>query len=149
MPENLKIAVISDTHNQIPENLPETIWSADEIWHLGDVCRSETLDILETLPGALAVVQGNNDPYLQWKDSLVLERNGLRFQLQHLPPRSVDPTVTALLFGHMHYPIKEQLPGGLALNPGAVTGPRNRSVSSFAWLNLFVNGTWTWNVQKI
>jgi len=149
MPENLKIAVISDTHNQIPEHLPGAIESADEIWHLGDVCRPETLGVLDTLSGNLTVVQGNNDPYFHWEDSLLLERNGLRFQLQHLPPRDVDPTLTALLFGHMHYPIREQLPGGLVLNPGAITGPRNRSDSSFAWLSLSIDGTWTWEVQKI
>ncbi len=149
MSEDLKIAVISDTHNQIPDNLPETIGSADEIWHLGDVCRPETLGVLDTLAGILTVVQGNNDPYFHWEDSLVLDRNGLRFQLQHLPPRNVNPKVTALLFGHMHYPIREQLPGGLVLNPGAITGPRNRSAASFAWLNISIEGAWTWNVQKI
>lgn len=148
MPANLKIAVISDTHNQIPESLLKAIESADEIWHLGDVCRPETLDVLDTLPGILTVVQGNNDPYFHWKERLRLERNGLRFQLQHLPPREVSPTITAVLFGHMHYPIKEQLTGGLALNPGAITGPRNQSASSFAWLNLTIEGTWSWEVQK-
>lgn len=149
MPANLKIAVISDTHNRIPVSLPETIRAADEIWHLGDVCSPDTLEVLDTLPGILNVVQGNNDPYFQWEDRLLLVRNGLRFQLQHLPPSEVDPATTALLFGHMHYPIREQIPGGLALNPGAITGPRNHSAPSFAWLNISSEGSWTWDVHKI
>ena len=145
---DLQIAVISDTHNQIPERLPPALAPADEIWHLGDVCRPETLNVLNTLSAVLTVVQGNNDPYFHWEDRLLLERNGLRFQLQHLPPRSVDPTLTALLFGHMHYPIKEHLAGGLSLNPGAITGPRNNSVSSFAWLSISTEGEWTWDIRN-
>ncbi len=148
MPANLSIAVISDTHNQIPERLPSALETADEIWHLGDVCRPETLNILDTLSAALTVVQGNNDPYFHWKDQLLMERNGLRFRIQHMPPHEVDPLLTAVLFGHMHYPIKECLVGGLALNPGAITGPRNNSFSSFAWLTISNKGNWTWEIEN-
>lgn len=144
----LSIAVISDTHNQIPERLPSALEPADEIWHLGDVCRPETLNVLDTLSAPLTVVQGNNDPYFHWEEHLSVERNGLRFRLQHMPPRVVDSSLTALLFGHMHYPIKEHLAGGLALNPGAITGPRNNSAPSFAWLSISSEGNWTWEIRN-
>lgn len=149
MPANLKIAVLSDTHNRIPDTLPDLIESADEIWHLGDVCRPETLDVLNRMPSELTVVQGNNDPYFHWETCVTLERNGLRFQLQHLPPQNVDSSITALLFGHMHFPIRETLGGGTALNPGAVTGPRNGSSASYAWLSISSDGTWIWDVQTL
>lgn len=134
MPTDLTIAVISDTHNQLPDALVRRLETADQIWHLGDVCRPETLDKLDALSCQRFVVQGNNDPYFHWEERLILERNGLRFQLQHLPPRNCDRKLTALLFGHMHYPIKENLGTSWILNPGAITGPRNRSLPSFAWL---------------
>src|SRR5437660_11364829 len=37
-PLPMRIAVISDTHNRVPPQLPELLAEADEIWHLGDVC---------------------------------------------------------------------------------------------------------------
>ncbi|GEM_PF-6215763 len=42
----LNIAVISDTHDKLPENLISAIESADEIWHLGDICELESLQRL-------------------------------------------------------------------------------------------------------
>lgn len=149
MSTDLLIAVISDTHNHLPDSLPERLRPADEIWHLGDVCRPETLDKLDKLPAERFTVQGNNDPYFHWEERLTLERNGLRFQLQHLPPRSVDPKLTALLFGHMHYPIKENLGSTWTLNPGAITGPRKQSHPSFAWLRISSSGDWTWEFETL
>lgn len=149
MPSALKIAVLSDTHNHVPEALPSRLALANEIWHLGDVCRPETLDTLQSLPASLCVVQGNNDPYFHWEERLVLERNGCRFQLQHMPPRDVDPSLTALLFGHLHIPVKENQNGSMALNPGAITGPRHGSSSSFAWLEITTNGSWTWEIETL
>lgn len=66
MSTDLLIAVISDTHNHLPDSLPERLRLADEIWHLGDVCRPETLDRLDELPAERFTVQGNNDPYFHW-----------------------------------------------------------------------------------
>jgi len=149
MPEAFEIAVISDTHNTVPDRLPKLIEPADEIWHLGDVCRPETLEAFTSLPGTLTVVQGNNDPYFHWEERVLLNRNGLRFQLQHMPPHSVDPSLTALLFGHMHYPINERMAGVPTLNPGAITGPRRHSSASFGWLKISSDGEWTWHVQEL
>ncbi len=149
MPTDLVIAVISDTHNRVPDSLPSRIKSADEIWHLGDVCRPETLDTLSALPPELTVVQGNCDPYFNWEERITLERNGRRFRLQHMPPTIIDSSLTALLFGHLHHPIRESENGVLTLNPGAVTGPRHGSKSSFAWLKIAATGSWTWDVQTI
>ncbi len=146
MSVDLRIAVLSDTHNRVPEHLPARIESADEIWHLGDVCRPETLEAFAALPGTLTVVRGNCDSFFHWDERAILERHGLRFQLQHLPPQQVDRSLTALLFGHLHYPVKERLAEGLALNPGAITGPRNGSGASFAWLTISPEGNWAWDL---
>lgn len=146
---DLAIAVISDTHNRLPDTLLDRIRPADEIWHLGDVCRPETLDTLDALSSKRFTVQGNNDPYFLWEERLILERNGRRFRLQHMPPRNIDPGLTALLFGHMHYPIKENCNGPWILNPGAITGPRNQSPSSFAWLRISSDGDWTWEIESL
>ena len=49
MDSALNIAVISDTHDNVPENLISAIESADEIWHLGDICQLESLQRLRSL----------------------------------------------------------------------------------------------------
>ena len=46
---NLQIAVISDTHTQVPERLQPALAPEVKNWHLGDVCRPKTLNYLNTL----------------------------------------------------------------------------------------------------
>ncbi|MBT3483216.1 MAG: metallophosphoesterase family protein [Opitutales bacterium] len=149
MPNDLIIAVISDTHNHLPEALVDRLSPAEEIWHLDDVCRPETLEKLDELPADRFTFQGNNDPYFHWEERLTLERNGLCFQLQHLPHQSIPPKLTAILFGHLHYPIKEDLGRAWTLNPGVITGPRKQSQSSFAWLRISSVGDWTWELETL
>jgi len=36
--ETLRIFMLADTHNRLPEKVKEIAKGADEIWHLGDVC---------------------------------------------------------------------------------------------------------------
>ena len=52
---DLQIAVISDTHNQVPERLPPALATADENWYPGDVYRPETLNDLNTLDKILLI----------------------------------------------------------------------------------------------
>lgn len=145
----LAIAVLSDTHNHLPDPVVDGIASADEIWHLGDVCRPDTLRVLESIGSPRYIVQGNCDPYFHWQSKLRLERNGKIFQLQHLPPREASNDLTALLFGHLHYPVRQWIDGVWTLNPGAITGPRNQTPSSFAWLRIAANGDWNWDVETL
>ena len=149
MESALSIAVISDTHDTVPQSLITSIGSADEIWHLGDICERESLNRLRVLPPDFLSVQGNCDPHGQSPQLLVLERMGVRFLLQHKPPNSSEPSVDAVLFGHLHYPVKRKTTHGYELNPGAVLGPRNGSQSSFAWLSISKGGDWNWRLETI
>ncbi|EDY80531.1 phosphodiesterase, MJ0936 family [Verrucomicrobiia bacterium DG1235] len=143
------IAVISDTHGKVPNRLLDHIASAEEIWHLGDVTRPDILIPIQNLGRPLFVVQGNCDPYGAWPKTRTLERNGFTFHLQHLPPHGFLPGVTAILYGHLHQPLDDDCQGTRALNPGAVTGPRNGSSSSFAWLRFPKPNQWSWEVEAI
>ena len=149
MDTGLNIAVISDTHDKVPENLISAIESADEIWHLGDICELESLQRLRSLGPEFLSVQGNCDPYEQSPHSLVLERFGVRFRLQHRPPQTPDSSVDVVLFGHLHYPVKRKTVFGYELNPGAVYGPRDGSKSSFAWLSFASDSAWNWELAAI
>ncbi|WP_415908998.1 metallophosphoesterase family protein [Oleiharenicola sp. Vm1] len=83
----MRIAVISDTHDRYPADLPARLAAADEIWHLGDVCEPEVLVEFEMLGKPLHVVLGNNEAHNLWPLELTLERAGWRFFLTHIPPR--------------------------------------------------------------
>lgn len=143
------IAVISDTHGTVPDRLLEHLSTADEIWHLGDVTRPDILIPIQNLGRPLLVVQGNCDQPGTWPETRDLEREGFTFRLQHHPPHGYNPVATAILFGHLHRPIDEMIAGTRSLNPGAITGPRNNSASSFAWLRFPEPGKWTWEVQAL
>lgn len=143
------IAVLSDTHNYLPEKLLDRLSSADEIWHLGDVSDPEILSSIRSLDKPTFVVRGNMDVTSAWPEKLELERNGLRFALQHRPPTSIPLGVKAVLFGHLHYQVNENSEGIRLLNPGAINGPRNGSVASFAWLKITTDGQWSWDVEAL
>lgn len=143
-----RVAVVSDTHDSVPDGLMSRLRAADEIWHLGDVCRPSLLEPFNALGKPLRVVAGNCDPRHLWPERLDLELGGHRFQLQHLPPRRIYGSPAAALHGHLHYPAEAELQGIRILCPGALTGPRAGSVASFAWIELEDSG-WSWRIEAV
>lgn len=131
----MRIAVIADTHDRYPSGLPAMLESADEIWHLGDVCDPETLIEFEQLGIPLHIVRGNNDSH-PWPLELTLVRENLKFHLVHIPPQRAPAGVQFLLHGHTHVPRDEISFSRVRwLNPGCISFPR-AEVCSFAWLTL-------------
>ncbi len=145
----MRIAVISDTHDRYPETLPRRLESAEEIWHLGDVCDPITLAAFEALGRPLHVVAGNCDAY-PWRLALTLERGGLMFFLTHIPPAPVRVPrgVHAVLHGHTHVPRDERIDGVRWLNPGCITRPNRGAPAGFAWLTVD-RGEMTWEPVKL
>ena len=132
----MRIAVVSDTHDRYPPDLPGRLRGADEIWHLGDVCQPEVLEEFAALGPRLIVIRGNNDSDLRWPLERTLERKGVVFHLVHIPPRSVPKGAHVLLHGHTHVPRDEVDEQGVRwLNPGCISFPR-AGIKSFAWLTL-------------
>ena len=141
----MRIAVIADTHNRFPRELPGQLAGADEIWHLGDVCEPATLVAFEQLGRPLFVVQGNNDDYPRWPLSLNLEREGVRFHLIHIPPYRTPPGCEVVLHGHTHVPRDDMLEGVRWLNPGCISRPNRGSPPSYAWLTVGKKRiSWEW-----
>lgn len=131
----MRIAVISDTHDRYPADLPARLSAADEIWHLGDVCAPEVLVEFELLGKPLHVVLGNNEAHNFWPLELTLERGGWRFFLTHIPPRRAPRGAQFVLHGHTHVPRDETDASGVRwLNPGCISRPNRGAPPSFAWL---------------
>lgn len=145
----MRIAVISDTHDRVPADLPERLAGADEIWHLGDVCAPSALTAFQPLGRPLAVVVGNCDSYSGWPLTLDLERGGIRFHLTHIPPRRAPRRAQVVLHGHTHVPRDETDPAGVRwLNPGCITRPNRGAPASFAWL-VVENGRLEWALVRL
>jgi putative phosphoesterase len=144
----MRIAVISDTHDQFPASLPGRLKGADEIWHLGDVCDPATLAAFEQLGPPLQVVMGNCDEHLGWPIALELEREGVKFYLTHIPPDRAPPGVQAVLHGHTHVPRDEVGRGARWLNPGCISRPRGLP-PSFAWLEVKDGRIIRWELMRV
>ena len=87
----MRIAVLADTHDHLPEKVCAQIAAADEIWHLGDVCAPAILQRLRTVGPPVRIVRGNCDSTLDWPLTLDLERAGFRLRLVHIPARTAPP----------------------------------------------------------
>src|SRR5439155_26643884 len=111
-----RVFVLADTHNRLPERVKEMAKRADEIWHLGDVCAETILDELEAIGPPVKVVRGNCDSNFEWPLVMNLERAGLWFRLQHIPPERPPENVDVLLHGHTHVPRNERRGNVLVLN---------------------------------
>lgn len=144
-----KIAVISDTHDRLPEAVIRAVAPADEIWHLGDVCRADTLEPLLLLGRPLVLVRGNCDYSWEWPATLRLQRGGRVFHLEHVPPHRPPAGVDCVLHGHTHVPRDEQVLGVRFLNPGCISRPNRGAPASFAWLRVEATGAIHWEVVPV
>jgi uncharacterized protein len=98
--KSLRILVLADTHNRVPESVREMAKDADEIWHLGDVCAETILDELRAIGPRVIVVRGNCDSNSEWPLVVDLARGGSKFRLQHVPPNALPDDIDVLLHGH-------------------------------------------------
>ena len=149
MPAPLKIFVLADTHDKLPANLEPLAATADEIWHLGDVCDPGILRTIETFGPPVTVVRGNCDSNFDWPLIADLKRNGIRFRLVHIPPDRPPENVDVVLHGHTHVPRNERQGGVLFLNPGCVTRPNRGAPPSVAILEIAADGKLTWRLTSL
>jgi len=130
------IAVLSDTHDRLPDVVVRALGAADEIWHLGDVCKPSVLDPLLATGRPLVVVRGNCDYHWEWPALRRLERGGIRFHLEHVPPQRPPAGVDVVLHGHTHVPRDALVLGTRFLNPGCISLADRGAPASYAWLRV-------------
>ena len=142
------IFVLADTHNRLPQALSEMAKSADEIWHLGDVCAESILDEVRAIGPRVTVVRGNCDSNPNWPLVVDLVRGGLKLRLQHIPPDHSPDDVDVVLHGHTHVPRHERRGKVLFLNPGCVTRANQGAPPSVAWLEI-EDGKLNWRLVQL
>lgn len=148
-PKPLCIFVLADTHDRLPANVLGLAKEADEIWHLGDVCAPRIVDELELLGPPVTVVQGNCDEESRWPLVVKIERHGVRFWLEHIPPSRPPPDCDVVLHGHTHVPRDDKIDGVRFLNPGCVTRPNRGAPPSAAWLAIDGTGALRWELASV
>src|SRR5256714_3665334 len=144
----MKIFVLADTHNKLPEKVVDLARGADEIWHIGDVCAKWILNELRATDRPQTVVRGNCDSNSEWPLVVDLKREGLKFRLQHIPPERAPDDVDVLVHGHTHVPRNEKRDGVLFLNPGCVTRANQGAPPSVAWLEI-AGGKVNWRLVQL
>lgn len=180
MSSSHKIVILADTHVGDRTNVLEpTLFSAiqneqpDQIFHAGDVCTPDVIELLETIAPTLAV-QGNRDWFLGYKlpKDFQLEVNGLKITLAHghfsiwhwfwnyvrlfLTREALNnhyfqrelakqyPEADIIIYGHLHHSSNEMMDGKRFLNPG-VGYPewRNNFRPGYIVLTVTTDGTYT------
>lgn len=145
----MRIGVIADTHGRIPSAVLGHLHGVEELWHLGDVTEPATLAVLDQLGVPVTVVRGNCDSCMDWPLTLSLVREGVRFHLEHIPPRHPPPDCDVLLHGHTHVPRDEMIGGVRWLNPGTAGKPNKGAPPSVAVLEAAGGKIVAWNLIRL
>jgi uncharacterized protein len=137
----VRIAIVSDTHlprgdRRLPDSCVEQLRMADLIMHAGDFVTLSVLRELESY-GVVVAVRGNvddGDVRAALPERAVVETDGARIGIVHdAGPsrgrirrlRGRFPNADAVVFGHSHVPLHEQMQDGFQIfNPGSPTERR-------------------------
>lgn len=153
MNNRMKIAVLSDTHGLLREQVREMIGDCDAIIHAGDINSQKILDEIagagrEKVP--FYVVRGNNDK--DWAKEIP---ETLQFELQHVKfflvhnkkdiPKNLRD-IQIIIYGHSHKYCEEEKEGRLWLNPGSCGKRRFHQPITMAILTLVDE---KWEVERI
>ena len=117
-----QIAILSDTHGLLRENVMDELVEADCFIHAGDMDTPYIIESIRRL-GETYAVRGNNDK--EWAvdlpKSITITIEGVRFFIVHnkkdIPKYLTD--VDVVVYGHSHKYSAEIIKGVLFLNPGS------------------------------
>jgi putative phosphoesterase len=125
----LRIGVISDSHELVPDKVREVFAGVDHILHAGDLESLQVLVELELIAPVTAV-RGNcdgNGHLARLPRVANVALGGVRFIVAHKEDtamRALDAEkapVAAVVTGHTHTPMVERRGDVLHLNPGSTT----------------------------
>ena len=144
----MRIAIISDTHmprgtRRVPDACTEAMRGADLIVHAGDLSGVEVLTWLESLGPPVRAVKGNVESAevrARLPETVEFGVDGCRVAVVHdagPAKRRLErmrirfPDADAVVFGHSHIPLHEELDGFQIFNPGSPTERRRSPRHSF------------------
>ena len=138
---DIKVGVISDTHNQLNQEIIHALQDCDVILHAGDIGEAQVLDDLKQFTPHVFPVRGNNDVEHKWpeEDLGVLEQIPEQIEFtfnneaiglihghqydpvhkRHYKLREHFPNANIIIYGHSHRYVFDQEQAPWVINPGA------------------------------
>lgn len=147
----MKIAIISDTHSLLRDEVIDKIKNCDIILHGGDIASKETMEAVEKLSRAY-FVRGNADK--DWAVDIPYEQEveicGYRFYMVHKKSdiRKDLPGIDFVIYGHSHKYEQKTEDGITYLNPGSC-GPRRFTQPVTLMIMEIDEKNRSWNVGKV
>jgi len=146
--QTIRIAIISDTHGYIDENIINVIKNCDRVIHAGDICGAHVLEQLRQACPDVTAVAGNNDASGLWPveethvvialpqqtdihlpgGSIAIEhghRHGMHTPC-HESLRHSHPQARVIVYGHTHSMVIDDSKQPWVVNPGAAGHTRTR-----------------------
>ncbi len=166
--DTLRVAIISDTHGLLDDNVANVVKNCDRVIHAGDICGAHVLEQLKNLCPHITAVAGNNDTSGLWPleethivislpqqteihlpGGIIAVEHGHRHGMHkpdHDSLRHSHVHARVVVYGHTHSMVidKEKLPW--VVNPGAAGHTRNRGGPSCLVLN--INGD-DWQIETL
>jgi putative phosphoesterase len=132
----MKIAVVSDTHNNVATFKKAIDWIKKEgirlILHCGDISSQETIDeAVKYFGDEIKFVKGNADYDLQnVPENLEIELEGKKIAFVHFPDEAKKMAQSGkfdvVFYGHTHRPWDEKVGECHLINPGELAGQFNK-----------------------
>ena len=159
----MKVLVISDTHRYIKnaEELLKTYrGSIDTVIHLGDMVNDVKRLEIKYRNIKFYNVAGNNDYDSEAPFEMLVTLGGKRILLTHghrqrgnygllsLGLWAEEKEADAVLFGHIHSPVREYFNSVLICNPGSLSLPRSTDNPTFGILDIGIDGSMDFTVME-
>ncbi len=166
----MKVGILSDTHEELDDNVRAVIEDCDIAIHAGDIGTSSVLEAMQPKTGHVIAVAGNNDkPYLwDFKDWQLVKNlpevqeltvpggkiaieHGHKHDMHrpgHQNLRAAHPQARLVIYGHTHIEVIDKDDSDqYVLNPGAAGYTRNKGGPSCIVLTID-NNDWSYEVFK-
>ncbi len=127
----MKIAVVSDTHNNWANFKKAIKWLNKEnielILHCGDINGQEIINETQKLfDGEIKYVKGNADYELELPDKMEIEMENKKIVFMHFPTEAKKAAQSkkydVVFYGHTHRPWDEKVGDCHMINPGELAG---------------------------
>ena len=165
--DKLTVCIISDTHGYIDPRILALANNSDYVLHAGDIGNTAVLSALKPRCGVHAV-RGNNDVPFKWRDEDHDMLHSLEWQQRielpggvivldhghtynpvakrHDKLRQQYPDARAIIYGHSHVMLVDDIEPIWVLNPGAAGKQRTKGGPSCLMLDIDDED---WKVQEI
>lgn len=167
--KEVRVAITSDTHSVLDENIAAEVAQCDVVLHAGDICGNHVLDELASLCDQVIAVTGNNDVVSKgWRpdfsgspellpQSVLIELPGGNIAMEHGHRLGNSPSHDALrahwpnakiiVYGHTHKQLWDKAVEPWVINPGAAGETRTQGGASCAIL-IASEGHWDVELKK-